>query len=371
MKNKLILKTFTIGFLVLFLFSVKIHSQIHPDFTLTKTIKTSTVKSQDRTGTCWSYATISFIETEALRMGKPELDLSEMFMARHAYTDKAIKYVRYHGNANFSQGGQAHDVMNVIRKHGISTEEAYPGLNYGSTAHNHSELEGLLKGMLDGFMKTSNNKLSTAWLAAFNAAIEVYLGKTPAEINFQGKKYTPVSFAKDIVGINPDDYIELTSYAIYPYYKKADLEVPDNWSHDLYYNVPIDDLMAIMNHALNNGYSVCWDGDVSEEDFNREQGTAAISLKESDGILTDGIEKMRQLTFDNHTTTDDHLMHITGLATDKNGTVFYLTKNSWGDKSNKYGGYLYMSNSFVQLKTVAIMVHKDAIPKDLRKKLGI
>jgi bleomycin hydrolase len=174
-----------------------------------------------------------------------------------------------------------------------------------------------------------------------------------------------------VVGINPDDYIELTSYKIYPYYKLTDLEIPDNWSHDLYYNMPINDIVAIIDNAVNNGYSVAWDGDVSEEDFNHNEGTAVLSMKESDGIIMDGIEKMRQSSFDNFTTTDDHLMHITGLAKDNNGATFYLVKNSWGENSNKYGGYLYMSGWYVQLKTIAILVHKDAIPKEIRKKLGI
>ncbi len=355
----------------IFLFSINIIAQLHPNFIITKQIQTTPVKSQGNTGTCWSFATTSYFETEAIRLGKAPMDFSEMFFVKHAYTDKAIKYVRYHGKANFSEGGQAHDVLNVIKMYGIVPEEAYSGLQYGINYHNHSELSNLLENMLKGVVETRNNKPTTAWLPAFNSALECYLGKEPSEFTYQGKSYTPIKFAKEVAGINPDDYVELSSYKIYPYNKQVDLEVPDNWSHNLYFNIPITDLMNIIDNALSNGYSVDWDGDVSEEDFDHSEGTAVLSMKESDGIILSGIEQMRQNTFNDQTTTDDHLMHITGQAKDNNGAKFYLTKNSWGENSNKYGGYLYMASWFVQLKTIAILVHKDAIPKDIRKKLGI
>jgi bleomycin hydrolase len=367
------IRKFKFFLLVMLAFSISVgtNAQIHPDFLITKKVATTPVKNQSKTGTCWSYATLSFIESEALRLGKQALDLSEMYVVRHTYSDKAVKYIRYHGKANFSQGGQAHDVMNSIRNHGIVPEEVYTGLQYGSENHNHGELESILDGMLNGILKGRQINPTIAWLPAVNAVIETYLGKTPSEFTFQGKKYSPQSFAKEVVGINPDDYVEFTSYKIYPYYKLVNLEIPDNWSHDLYYNIPINDLMMIIENALANGHSVCWDGDVSEEDFNHKEGTAVLSMKDSDGIILEGIEKMRQSTFDNFTTTDDHLMHLVGSAKDNNGSVFYLIKNSWGAVDHKYGGYLYMSNWFAQLKTVAIMVHKDAIPKDIRKKLNL
>jgi len=225
--------------------------------------------------------------------------------------------------------------------------------------------------MLNGLIENTQKGPSPAWLPAFNSSVESFLGKAPAEIKYQNKNYDPIKFSKDVVRINPDDYIEITSYKDYPFYKLVDLEIPDNWAHGLYYNIPIGELMQIIDNALNNGYSVCWDGDVSEEDFNHSAGTAVLSIKESDGIIINGITDMRQKTFDDYTTTDDHLMHLTGMARDKNGSIFYLTKNSWGENSNKYGGYLYMSQWYVQLKTIAIMVHKDAIPKELKKKLGL
>jgi len=346
-------------------------AQVHPDFNITNSVRTTSVKNQYRSGTCWSFATISFLETEALRLGKPNLDLSEMYMVKHAYSDKAKKYMKYHGKTSFSEGGQAHDVLNVIRKHGLVTENIYKGLNYGINKHNHSELINALKGMLDGIVSTRRIKPSTAWLPAFNAFVETYLGSVPKEFKYDNKKYNPIKFSNEVVGIKPDDYIELTSYKDYPYYMAIDLELPDNWSHDLYYNVSPNDLMRIIDNALATGFSVCWDGDVSEEDFSHKDGTAVLALQESDGIILKGVENMRQETFDNFSTTDDHLMHLTGLARDKNNAVFYLTKNSWGTDGNKYGGYLYMSKWYVQLKTVAIMVHKDAVPKDLKKKLKL
>ncbi|MEN8120181.1 MAG: C1 family peptidase [Bacteroidota bacterium] len=371
MKNK---KKYLIHFIILFIFSFQtgnIKSQIHPDFTIIKQVPTSPVKSQDRTGTCWSYATTSFIETEALRKGKGLFDLSEMYFARNAYTTKAKKYVRFHGNNNFSESGQAHDVLDVIKTHGIVPQEVYQGLNYGRKKHNHSEMYSVLNGMLKGLLKSKMRPHSDVWLPSFNAILDNCLGENPKDFKYKGKTYTPQNFAKNVIGFNPDDYVELSSYKDYPFYKQFELEVPDNWSHDLYYNLPINEFMQVMDNALNNGYSVDWDGDVSEDDYSNKAGTAVLSMDESDGIIINGLDKMRLQTFEDFSTTDDHLMHITGIAKDKNGTIFYLTKNSGGPNRNNFGGYLYMSKSYVQLKTIAILVHKDALPKDIKKKMGI
>jgi len=371
MKRKLFFKS-TLSLSIAILFScLTLLAQENPEFTIIKKIKTTPVKNQYSTGTCWSFATISFLETEALRLGKPELDLSEMYIVRYAYNNKAIKYFRNQAKANFGEGGQAHDVLNVIREHGLVTEDAYPGLQYGYKTHNHNELSAVLEAILKTVATNPDKTPTNAWLPAFNAVVETYLGKAPNEINYQGKMYDPVKFSKDVVGINPDDYIELTSYKTYPYYKLVSLEVPDNWSHDLYYNLPIEDLMAVMIYALNNGFSVDWDGDVSEKQFIHREGKAVLPPNITDMIKQIGIENERQATFDNFTTTDDHLMHFTGMAKDKSGADYFLVKNSWGENSNQYGGYLYMSNAYAQLKTIAILVHKDAIPKEIKKKLNL
>lgn len=357
-------------------------------FNMVKEVKTSPVKDQYRTGTCWSFATTSFIETELLRMGKPLFDISEMFFVNHAYTSKAVDYVRYQGKNNFGQGGQAHDVMDVIRTNGMVTEQEYPGLNYGTDKHVHSELAAVLEAFLKTVTDDPNNKLSTAWLPAFNSILEAYLGKLP------DAKTTSMAS----VGFNPDEYVEITSFNHHPYYSPFILEIPDNWAHRTYYNVPLEEFVKVMKNALMNGYSVCWDGDVSEKSFAYSKGVAVLPeerVEEMSGSdkekwigLSDKDRKAklfsfenpvpeinvdqvkRQLNFDNLTSTDDHLMHLVGLATDQNGTVYFYTKNSWG-ADGVYNGYLYMSEAFVRMKTIAIMVHKNALPADIAKKLGI
>ncbi|MCF8243352.1 MAG: aminopeptidase [Melioribacteraceae bacterium] len=351
-------------------------------------IPTTPVKSQDRSGTCWSFATTSFVETELLHMGKGEHDLSEMYFVYFPYLEMAEKYMRYHGSFNFGPGGQAHDVMNVIREFGFVPETSYTGKIVDPEIHNHSEMHSVLNSMLDAAMKRRGGKLSPVWDDAFKAVLDIYLGKLPEKINYDGNEYTPKEFS-DALGFNPDDYIEFTSYESYPFFEKVNLEIPDNWSHDLYYNLPIDELISVMNYALENGYSVDWDGDVSEKEFSMDEGYAIVPAEkdedendeedmeeeELDEEENEGPEKekeitqeMRQETFDNFSTTDDHLMHITGLAENQNGSKFYLTKNSWGEKG-KYDGFIYMSEPFVRLKTVAIMVHKNAVPDGVKNKL--
>lgn len=350
------------------------------EFTMMHQVETTPVKNQARTGTCWSFATTSFVESELIRMGKGEHILSPMWFVRFAYPSKAEKYLRYHGQYNFGVGGQAHDVTNVIKEFGFVPEEIYKGMNIGEEEHNHGEMSSVLEGIMDGVKKNRGGKITPVWKNVLESALNIYLGVPPEQFTYQGNVYTPGGFAEKL-GFNPDDYVELTSYTHRPFYTKFDLEIPDNWSKDLYYNLPIDELMIVMENALSNGYSVCWDGDVSEKEFDRKKGTAIIPLDPADnkeGEEADGpvkektiTQEMRQESFDNHTTTDDHLMHLTGIAVDQNGTKYYYTKNSWGTKDKKFDGYWYMSESYVRLKTVAIMIHKDAIPKDLRTKLGL
>ena len=347
-------------------------------FTETTNIKTSKIKSQDRAGTCWDYATTSFVETEAMRLGKKEFDLSEMFTVRYDYVTKAEYYIKVQGKGNFSEGGQAHDMMRVVKEYGVVPESVYLGLNYGDSIHRHGELVNGLKGFLDGVNKASDKKLTTAWLPAFNGILDAYLGKKIEKFDYEGKTYTPKEFLNQEIGINPDDYVEITSYTDAPFYSQYVLRIPDNWSYNFYYNVPLEDLMAIMNYSLNNGFSFVFDGDVSEPGFNHRKALAVLPLpsENEDVYFKAGLkevkvtQEMRQKTFNSRETTDDHLMHITGLAKDQTGKIYYKTKNSWGD-SNEYGGFLFMSEEYMKLKTVAIMVHKDAIPAEILKKLNI
>ncbi|MCK5857279.1 MAG: aminopeptidase [Bacteroidales bacterium] len=349
-------------------------------------VKTSPVKSQFKSGTCWSYATVSYIETEILRIDGVEYDLSEMFYVNYAYRTKAISYIRLHGVANFSPGGQAHDVMDVVRDYGISTEKNYPGKINGYDKDVHGELNSGLAGFLKAVSKKDDKYLSQNWFSGFEALLNSYMG-TPPAADVQSK-------------FNVDDYVELTSYMYKPFYAPIRLEVPDNWSFDAnYYNLPIDELMEIMNYALKNDYSVCWDGDVSSPGFSHKNALAILpethveNMQGSEQSKWENMSKaemnknmfsfqnpvpekvvndsMRQLDFDLQRATDDHLMHLTALLKDQNGTIYYLTKNSWADNSNDNGGYLNMSESYVRLNTIAIMVHKNAIPKSIRKKLKL
>jgi bleomycin hydrolase len=337
-------------------------------------LKTSSIKNQNSTGTCWSFATTSFIETELLRLGKPEYDLSEMFFAHHAYIAKGIGYVRLSGATSFGEGGQAHDVMNIIKKQGLIPQSVYRGNMYDPDYYNHGEMEAMLKAAVDVAVKKPNRKLTPVWINAYKAIIETYMGVIPESFDFKGTQYTPQSFAKETT-FNPDDYVELTSFTHHPFYEQFILEVPDNWSKDFYYNVTLDDLITIMNASINMGYSYVWDGDMSQPGFSHKNGVAIVPAGEvqfeEPAPEKNITQEYRQQEFDNLSTFDDHLMHITGLATDQNGTFYYKTKNSWGTDRGKFGGYLYMSEEFMRLNTIAILVHKNVIPKEIKEKLQI
>jgi len=342
------------------------------NFEMVKSISCTPIKSQGKTGTCWSFATSSFLESEAIRNGKSSPDFSEMYVVRNVYKDKAQNYVLRQGKANFSQGSLSHDLMRVVGKYGVVPESVFSGKLDGAEIHNHSEMEKALKGMLDGVLK--QKKLSTRWKAAFSAVMDVYLGKQPEEFKHEGKTYTPASYAKEM-GINADDYVNITSFTHHPFYAPFILEIPDNYSNGAFYNLPIDELQAIVENAINKGYSVAWDGDVSEKGFDAKKGIAVVPVDGSrdDLFINPGKEKMitqsyRQEQFETFHTTDDHLMHLTGIAKDKKGTKYYLIKNSWGEIS-PYKGFLYMSEAYLKLKTVAILVHKDAIPSDIASKI--
>ena len=391
----------TFSGLLVFILSFQLSAQTSKDsvpekFIFTKIIDlpATTVKDQSASGTCWSFATTSFIESELIRTTKDTFDISEMFFARKAYETKAIQFVRLHGTANFGEGGQAHDVMNVVRKYGMITDAAYSGLANGQTKPVHAEMDALLKAMVEVITKNPAGKLSPEWIKAISGVLDVYLGSVPA--TFGKTNTTPLEFAKKI---NPDDYVEITSYTHHPYYTTFTLEVPDNWSGNTYYNVPPDELIQIMDNALNNGYTIAWDGDVSDKGFSHKNGVAIIPEVNIDNMsgterskwekITEKERKtqfytfskpvpeknitteIRQAAFDNYSATDDHLMHMTGTVTDQNGKRYFRTKNSWAADSNTDGGYLNISEAYVRLNTIAIMVHKDAVPKEIRKKLAI
>lgn len=343
-------------------------------FTPKENLKCTSIKNQQRTGTCWSFSTVSFLEAELLRMGEEQHDLSEMYIVRNIYKDKARNYVLRQGKANFSQGSLNHDVMRALNMGGIIPEEAYSGKLPGENIHDHSEMERALKGMLDGILK--GKRLSDKWMGAFSCILDNYMGAVPETFTYKGKSYTPASFTESL-GINPADYVTLTSFSHHPFYESFILEIPDNYSNGSYYNIPLDELQAIADYALSQGYTVAWDGDVGEKGFSAGKGIAVIPADKSQDELFDEPVKeatvdqeMRQKAFESYATTDDHLMHLTGTAVDQNGTKYYLTKNSWGEIS-PYKGYLHMSSAYFRMKTVGIMVHKDAIPEDIAAKLAL
>ncbi|MDR2127397.1 MAG: C1 family peptidase [Prevotellaceae bacterium] len=342
-------------------------------FSNEKILPVTSVKNQSKSGTCWSFATVSFLESELLREGKGEYDLSEMFPVYYSYISKAVKKIRRHGNSAADQGGQAHDVLNVIRNYGIVPESVYAGMPKGDSIHNHSAMANSLKECLQTIL--SNKKIPENWINNYRQYLDAHLGIPPQTFEYDGKTYTPLEFAQSF--INVDDYVELTSYGCYPFYEKTILEIPDNWSNDLYYNLPIDDFMKVIDYALENGYTLVWDGDVSEKGFSHKNCIAIAPIEQVENLFSAIREEynvddsLRQKTFDSYETTDDHLMHLVGTSTDNNGKKYYIIKNSWGTNRNACSGFLHMSEAFVRLKTVAIMVNKKSIPENIAEKSGI
>lgn len=353
-------------------------------FTDVLNVERTSVKNQASSGTCWSYSTNSFLESEMIRMGKKPVDIAEIYTARCVYKDKADNYVRMHGDASWGDGGACHDVINMYRKYGAMPQEAYTGLQYGTDKNKFAEMQGILKAMLDVVIKNPNGKLTPSWKKAFNGVLDAYLGKVPNTFMYKGVEYTPRSFADEVVGINPDDYVELSSFSDQPYYQQTMLMVPDNWSYDKVYNIKMKEMTDIIDYALSKGYSISWATDVSEKYFSWKNGVAYVPEKEWEDMseveqksIFNGpqperkiTEAMRQEAFDNYTTTDDHGMHIVGIAKDQNGKEYYIVKNSWGEK-NDHKGYLYVTKAFVQYKTTAFLLHKKGIPKEMRDKLRI
>ena len=348
-------------------------------FTPVNDIKVTSVKNQASTGTCWCFATISFLEAELIRQGKGEYDLSEMFVVRGNYNERIFDNYLRRGKGNIGPGSIGHMATKAIEKYGIVPESVYDGIEYDSDRHNHSELSAYLKGIVD--VSVSLRKRSPEYNKLINSLFDIYLGKVPETFTYQGKTYTPKSFAAMLGLDDLSDYVELASFSHHPFYTPISIEIPDNWDNGIQYNIPIDEFMEVIDNALKNGYTVDWDGDVSTSEFNHNKGIAicpepkdlqeAVKLEKifPERVVT---QEVHQQAFESFDTTDDHLMHITGLFKDQNGNYFYKTKNSWGpDRNPEMGGFLYMSRSYVALRGVTIMVHKDAIPKAIRQKLGI
>lgn len=359
-----------------------------------KRLATTSVKDQNASGTCWSFSAVSFIESEMIRMGTKVddvSDLSEMFVVRKAYEDKAVKYVRLHGSLNFGGGGAFYDVFYVFKNYGFMPESAYNGLNYGLDAHNHHEMDAVLKAYVEALK--DEDILTTAWFNGFKGILDAYLGKIPDNFTYNGKSYTARTFADEVVKINPDDYVNITSFTHHPFYQKFAIEVPDNWLWAMAYNVKMDEMVEIADNAIKDGYTVLWGADVSEVYFSHRVGVAVVpdldiqelvatersrwekvdnakynlDMPRDEKVIT---QDMRQASYDNFKTTDDHGLHIVGIASDQNGKEYYIVKNSW-NTDNVYDGYLYVSKAFFKFKTLNFVVHKDAIPANIKSELNL
>lgn len=366
-------------------------------FEIIKKLPATSVKDQHKSGTCWSFCTISMLESELLRIGKGKYDLSEMYVVRNSYESKAQRYVRMHGKINFTGGGATNDVIDVFRNDGMVTEEAYSGLLLGEKKHIHGEMDEVFKEYVDGVLENKNKKLSHAWYKGFEGLLDAYLGAEPEDFSYKGEEYNAKSYAESLE-INPDDYVLISSFTHHPFYKEFILEVPDNWSWGTVYNLPLDEMMDVFHSAIKDGYTLSWATDVSERGFSWYNGIAMVpnihkpdlkgterekweelSTSEKEASIysfrepvteKEITQEIRQQAFDNFETTDDHGMHIIGTAKDQNGTPYFIVKNSWGT-GNKYDGYLYASEEYVKYKTVSVMVNKNAIPSKIRKKLDI
>ncbi len=366
-------------------------------FTDTQVIPGTSVKNQFRSGTCWCYSGISVVENEILKAGGGEVDLSEMWIVRSAYFDKAIKYARLHGHLNLAVGGAFHDVTEMIKKYGIVPQEVYQGLNYGTELPVFGEIDAVIKAYMDAIIKAPNKSLTTAWVAGLNGILDSYFGEMPEKFTYEGKEYTPQSYAASLP-ISMDDFVFISSFTHHPFYEQFVVEVPDNWMWMPSYNLPLDEMMAVIDSAIENGYSIGWATDVSEQGFSRTKALAIVPEDDLDnlsgteaerwGAMTaaekskalyafDGpikeksiTQEMRQIGYDNYETTDDHGMVIEGRAVDQAGNPFFKVKNSW-DKIPPYDGYYYFSRPFVEYKTISIMVNKNALPASVKSSLGL
>lgn len=354
------------------------------EFEIQEEVDYTPVKNQYKSATCWSFSAISFFESELMRMGKEAPDLSDMYVVRKTYEDKAERYVRMHGKLQFSAGGAFHDVTRVLDHYGLVPEEVYPGEQMGYKKPVHSEMDAMLESMVETVIKNKNGKLTPVWQDAYSNVLDAYLGEEPKEFTYEGETYTPESFANDKLELDAEDYVELSSFTHHPFYEKFILKVPDNWQQRKVHNLPLDDLIKVMDNALENNYSIAWATDVSEKGFSHKNGLAIMpeggfdDMNESEkkAVFNEPVDQksitqeIRQKGYDNYQTQDDHGMHITGIANDQDGRKYYIVKNSWGD-SNDCGGFLYASEAYVKAKTIDIMVHKNAIPDDIASDLNL
>ncbi|MBQ4532773.1 MAG: aminopeptidase [Alistipes sp.] len=391
MKKLFVLAVLAVGF------AAAASAQEGYKFTDQKVVKTVPITNQYKSGTCWCYSTLSYLEEEIMAVGGEQMTLSQMWVVRHAYFDKAVKYVRLHGNLNFAVGGAAHDVTEMIAKYGIVPREVYTGQNYGTELPEFNEIDNVLKAYVEAIIKNGNGKLTPVWQDGLNAILDTYFGERPETFTYKGKEYTPKSFAESLP-IKMEDYIEISSYTHHPFYSTFILEVPDNWMWHSMYNLPVGEMMQVLDAALEAGRPVAWGTDVSEKGFSRTKAIGVIpeeveknsigSDAERWGKLTDAekqaminnlegpmkektiTQEMRQEAYDNYLTTDDHGMVIVGTATDQEGNPFYKVQNSWGE-SGPYKGFYYFSRPFVEYKTMDIMVNKNIVPKEILKKLGL
>ncbi len=372
-------------FLLLAVCTTAAFAQTEPyEFKEYKRQKATPVKSQDQTGTCWAFSTASFLESEALRVGKKDQDISEMYIVRNIYRQKCENYVRRQGHAQFGEGGLAHDALNAVAQFGIMPESEYPGRKDPSAPFNHGKLEKTLKTLCDDMIKQgAEGKLPGNWLAKVDQILDEEFGPVPTKFTLTGVQFSPITY-RDYLNINPADYVTITSFTHHPYWGKFILEIPDNWSNGEMYNVPISDLMRCAKNSIDLGYTVEWDADVSNEGFSAKNGLAIVpskAWKEKDGIAqtntfklwepeTKITQELRQQLFDSQVTTDDHLMHIVGLVDEKHSGLYYVVKNSWGEISD-FKGFVYCSEAYMRQNTLSFTVHKSAIPEDISRRLGL
>lgn len=322
------------------------------------------VKDQSMSSTCWSFSSVSLLESELLKNGKGETDLSEMFVARYSMLRKIERHLALKGSNFFTPGGQFHDMVWVLKNYGMLPEEAYSGKGQGERNHDHSEMDTVLSYFVKDCVNRGITTLHTSQRKFIDSTLDYYYGKVPAAFQIRGKSYTPKTYLQQYLGINPSDYIEITSYTHHPFYTKFVLEDKYNWTGDAYYNVPMTDFETITDLALDNGYTVGWDGDAEDDYFDYAEGLAYMPSAISD------YQKERQKAFEDQTTLLNHMMHIVG-RTRKMGATWYYIKNSWGELTNSLGGFMYMREDYLKMRTLAIIVNKNAIPAGIRKKMGI